>query len=120
LRAGDRAKRLICARHASSITTEQSQVIRHPVQIEVFEPIEDTRPTKPYQARLKWRDLAGDEQSKLLVTAPKTVIAEIILNAKVESRVRDAAGIKSRLLKDAGLLQTFRKFLRRLGHRFGV
>jgi hypothetical protein len=39
---------------------------------------------RPYQTRLKWRDLAGEEQSKLLVTAPETVIAEI-LDAKVEA-----------------------------------
>ncbi|HVR55666.1 MAG TPA: hypothetical protein VMT72_02415 [Pseudolabrys sp.] len=52
-------------------------------KIETFEPTESFKPTKPYQTRLKWRDLAGKEQSKLLVTSPETVIAEI-LTAKAE------------------------------------
>ena len=53
-------------------------------KIEVFEPTESFTPKKPYQTRLKWNDLAGDEQSKLLVTAPETVITEI-LQAKTET-----------------------------------
>jgi hypothetical protein len=55
-----------------------------PYRIEVFEPTESFKPLRSYQTRLKWRDLAGEEQSKLLVTAPETVIAEI-LTAKVEA-----------------------------------
>jgi hypothetical protein len=47
-----------------------------------------TRPAPPTgcrtPSRLKWNDLGGDEQSKLLVTAPETVIAEI-LQAKIEA-----------------------------------
>src|SRR4051812_35241971 len=46
--------------------------------IETFEPTESFKPAKPYQTRLKWRDLAGEEQSKFLVTTPETVIAEIL------------------------------------------
>ena len=57
-----------------------------PYRIETFEPTEDFKPSKPYMTRLKWRDLKGGEQSKLLVTAPETVIAEI-LEAKVEASV---------------------------------
>jgi hypothetical protein len=53
-------------------------------KVEIFEPSESFTPTTPYQTRLKWTDLAGDEQSKLLLTAPQTVIAEI-LQAKVET-----------------------------------
>jgi hypothetical protein len=52
-------------------------------KIETFEPTETFKPLRPYKTRLKWSDLAGDEQSKLLVTAPETVIAEI-LQAKTE------------------------------------
>lgn len=52
-------------------------------KIETFEPTESFKPAKPYQTRLKWRDLAGEEQSKLLITPPETVIAEI-LTAKAE------------------------------------
>jgi hypothetical protein len=54
-------------------------------RIETFEPTENFKPSKPYQTRLKWTDPAGDEQSKLLVTAPETVIAELV-KAKVEER----------------------------------
>jgi hypothetical protein len=57
-------------------------------KVETFEPTETFKPAKPYQTRLKWRDLAGEEQSKLLMTPPETVIAEI-LNAKAE-QVRTA------------------------------
>jgi putative SOS response-associated peptidase YedK len=32
-------------------------------KIETFEATESFKPTKPYQTRLKWSDLAGDEQS---------------------------------------------------------
>jgi hypothetical protein len=56
-------------------------------RIETFEPTENFKPAKPYQTRLKWSDLAGAEQSKLLVTAPETVIAEI-LQAKTEPSTR--------------------------------
>ena len=51
-------------------------------KIETFEPTESFKPSKPYKTRLKWSDASGGEQSKLLVTEPETVIAEI-LGAKV-------------------------------------
>jgi hypothetical protein len=72
--------------HELHLFTEDGVAVYRALQfkIETFEPTEDFKPTKPYQTRLKWRDLAGDEQSKLLMTAPETVIAEI-LNAKVEA-----------------------------------
>src|ERR1700761_779954 len=53
-------------------------------KIEVFEPSESFNPSKPYKTRLKWSDASGADQSKLLVTPPETVIAEI-LKAKVEA-----------------------------------
>jgi hypothetical protein len=56
-------------------------------KIELFEPTESFKPSKPYKTRLKWVDLDGAEQSKLLISAPKTVIAEI-LQAKVEAPVK--------------------------------
>ncbi|RXG85693.1 hypothetical protein [Bradyrhizobium zhanjiangense] len=52
-------------------------------RIETFEPTENFKPAKPYKTRLKWRDLTGGEQSKLLLTEAETVIAEI-LGAKAE------------------------------------
>jgi hypothetical protein len=44
-------------------------------RVETFEPTEGFRPTKPYLTRLKWRDQDGNEQSKLLLAKPETVIA---------------------------------------------
>lgn len=52
-------------------------------RVETFGPTESFNPTKPYRTRLKWRDLTGGEQSKLLVTTPEAVIAEL-LGAKEE------------------------------------
>jgi hypothetical protein len=53
-------------------------------KIEIFEPTESFNPSRPYRTRLKWNDLDGGEQSKLLITAPETVIAEIV-QAKIET-----------------------------------
>jgi hypothetical protein len=53
-------------------------------KIETFEPSEGFNPSKPYKTRLKWSDATGADQSKLLLTEPETVIAEI-LQAKVEA-----------------------------------
>src|ERR1700755_1963805 len=47
-------------------------------KIETFEPTESFNPTKPYKTRLKWSDATGADQSKLLVTAPEVVTAEIL------------------------------------------
>jgi hypothetical protein len=46
--------------------------------VESFAPTERFRPDKPYETRLEWRDLEGNEQSKLLLTKPETVIAEVL------------------------------------------
>lgn len=71
--------------HEMHLFTEDSVAVNRsiPFKVETFEPTESFRPTKPYRTRLKWRDLSGEEQSKLLVTAPETVIAEL-LNTKAE------------------------------------
>jgi hypothetical protein len=47
-------------------------------RVETFEPSEGFEPRKPYQSRLKWRDQDGNEQSKLLLTKPETVIAVVL------------------------------------------
>ncbi|MGY3690559.1 hypothetical protein ACVIGA_000639 [Bradyrhizobium sp. USDA 3240] len=54
-------------------------------KVELFEPTESFKPAKPYKTRLKWDDLAGAEQSKLLVTEPESVIAVILAEAKEEA-----------------------------------
>jgi hypothetical protein len=53
-------------------------------RVETFEPTETFKPTKPYLTRLKWRDRDGNEQSKLLLTKPETVIA-VALRGEAEA-----------------------------------
>jgi len=74
------------AEHDLHLFAEDGVAVNRTIRfkIEIFEPTENFKPVRPYQTRLKWSDLAGDEQSKLLVTAPETVIAEI-LSAKTET-----------------------------------
>ncbi len=43
-------------------------------RIETFTPAEGFTPTKPYRTRLIWRDLDGNDQSKLLLAEPETVL----------------------------------------------
>jgi hypothetical protein len=43
--------------------------------VETFAPAEGFTPSKPYASRLKWRDLDGNDQSKLLLTDPETALA---------------------------------------------
>lgn len=44
-------------------------------RVETFLPAEDFKPAKPYAARILWRDLDGNDQSKLLLSEPETVLA---------------------------------------------
>lgn len=41
-------------------------------QVETFEPAEGFMPAKAYASRLLWRDLDGNDQSKLLLSLPET------------------------------------------------
>jgi hypothetical protein len=54
-------------------------------RVESFEPTEGFRPTKPYQMRLMWRDPAGKNQSKLLLTRPEAVIAVALRGESLEA-----------------------------------
>jgi hypothetical protein len=47
-------------------------------RVETFTPTESFKPAKAYLTRLKWRDLDGNDQSKLLLTKPETVMAVIV------------------------------------------
>jgi hypothetical protein len=44
-------------------------------KVETFAPTEGFKPSKAFVTRLLWRDQDGNEQSKLLLTPPETVIA---------------------------------------------
>jgi hypothetical protein len=46
-------------------------------KVETFAPTESFKPGKAYRTRIKWRDANGNEQSKLLVMEPETVVAEL-------------------------------------------
>jgi hypothetical protein len=48
-------------------------------RVETFAPTETFQPSKAYLTRLKWRDHDGNEQSKLLLTPPETVVTELSL-----------------------------------------
>lgn len=84
----EQTPQVFAAEHDLHLFAEDSVVVNRTIRfkIEIFEPRESFKPSKPYQTRLKWNDLTGQEQSKLLVTAPETVIAEI-LEAKAETPV---------------------------------
>jgi hypothetical protein len=44
-------------------------------RVETFVPADGFAPAKAYARRLLWRDLDGNEQSKLLLSEPETVLA---------------------------------------------
>jgi hypothetical protein len=46
-------------------------------RVETFAPTENFRPGKAYRTRIKWRDANGNEQSKLLIMEPETVVTEL-------------------------------------------
>lgn len=48
-------------------------------RVETFTPTDKFQPNKAYLTRIKWRDQDGNEQSKLLMTAPETVVTELSL-----------------------------------------
>ena len=70
-------------------------------RIETFAPAADFKPTKPYATRLLWRDLDGNEQSKLLLTDPEAVLAALVLGeikpaAKANGLARKRGGRRAR------------------------
>lgn len=47
-------------------------------RVESFLPADGFRPAKPYASRILWRDLDGNDQSKLLLSEPETVAAVVV------------------------------------------
>ena len=47
-------------------------------RVETFLPAEGFTPAKAYMTRLLWRDLDGNDQSKLLLSEPETVLAAAV------------------------------------------
>jgi hypothetical protein len=52
--------------------------------VEAFEPAEGFSPSKPFRSRLLWRDRDGEMQSKLLLTAPETLLAVAVRGEQPE------------------------------------
>jgi hypothetical protein len=47
-------------------------------RVETFLPQEGFVPSKPFATRLLWRDLDGNDQSKLLLSEPETVLSVVV------------------------------------------
>jgi len=60
-------------------------------RVETFTPTESFKPEKAYVTRLKWRDPDGNEQSKLLLTEPETVIAVALRGEAAQPRANATA-----------------------------
>lgn len=84
----EQTPRAFAEEHGLHLFVEDDVAVNRAIvfKIEMFEPTESFKPAKPYKTRLKWSDTSGADQSKLLLTPPETVIAEI-LSAKVEAPV---------------------------------
>lgn len=76
-------------------------------RVEAFLPVEGFTPSKAFATRLLWRDLDGDEQSKLLLSDPETVLAVVVRGASDKSfahlqPAQLGAGRKGRLPTPSG------------------
>jgi hypothetical protein len=92
--------------HALHLFKEDDVAVNRAIayKIESFEPSGSFNPSKPFKTRLKWTDASGAGQSKLLVTAPETVIAELLeIKAKAPAdKKRNARCPASRLEASQG------------------
>jgi len=63
--------------HAFRVLAEENVATNPAIRfsVETFEPAEGFESTKLFRTRLSWRDLDGNTQSKLLLSAPETVLA---------------------------------------------
>jgi hypothetical protein len=77
------------AAHNMRLLAEDNLAIGQAIafRVETFTPTETFKPSKAYLTRIKWRDHDGNEQSKLLMTAPETVVTELSLR-RAESASR--------------------------------
>lgn len=61
-------------------------------RVEAFLPVEGFTPSKAFATRLLWRDLDGNEQSKLLLSEPETVLSVVLRGAPDKSFAHLQAG----------------------------
>lgn len=76
-------------------------------RVETFEPAEGFTPSKPFATRLLWRDHDGNDQSKLLLAAPETVLA-VVVRGEAEVPAR-ASGSDADLPQDAMIRRPLRR-----------
>lgn len=60
-------------------------------RVETFTPAEGFTPRKPYVTRLLWRDLDGNDQSKLLLTKPEEALAICVRGEPIGTEQNDNA-----------------------------
>ncbi|WP_316203930.1 hypothetical protein [Bradyrhizobium sp. SZCCHNS3051] len=82
----EEAPEQFAAAHELHLLAEDNVAINRAItfRVETFTPTESFKPTKPYQTRLKWHDTNGTEKSKLLLTPPEALVAQIV-NGTVET-----------------------------------
>jgi hypothetical protein len=79
-------------------------------KVETFAPDEGFTPTKPYRSRLMWRDLDGVMQSKLLLSAPETLLAIAVKGESEKAAPSESGeGGKSRTASNAGRRKSRRR-----------
>jgi hypothetical protein len=59
-------------------------------RVERFAPAADFKPSKPFVTRLLWRDLDGNDQSRLLLSEPEAVLA-IVTGSSPEVKIEPSA-----------------------------
>ena len=79
---------------------EADQIAANPAvgfRVETFVPADGFAPSKSYVTRLLWRDRDGNDQSKLLVAPPETVLAVVV---RGEADPQEGASVATTLPKD--------------------
>lgn len=65
-------------------------------RVETFVPAEGFTPSKAFATRLLWRDLDGNDQSKLLLSEPETVLSVVVQGAADTSLAHLTPGPRGR------------------------
>lgn len=70
--------------------------------VETFQAEGEFRPKRAYRTRLRWRDGEGNEQSKLLITAPEAVLSAMEPRAAAGKATQPAGARRGLRRRDAG------------------
>src|ERR1700674_4355673 len=72
----EESPRVFAQTHGFRMLEDDNLALNPEVQfsVETFVPADDFKPEKAYASRLRWRDLDGNDQSKLLLSLPETVL----------------------------------------------